>query len=110
MIVIRRSKDLRCAAAGLALMLVVAAAFPAAAEPPAWSGGWIDAFAGRLGGWWAAAWGGETTGSPSVGAASEAAPRLDPNGVQQQPDGSEGLTTTEPPDEGDAAPRLDPDG
>lgn len=109
---VMRSKDLRRAAAGLALALAVAAAVPAAAEPPAWSGGWIEAFAGRLGGWWAAALGGETAGPPSASAASEASPNLDPDGVQQQPDGysgSQGLAA-EPTDEGDAAPNLDPDG
>jgi hypothetical protein len=104
-----RSSDLRRGAACLALVLAIATAAPAAAATPAWSGGWIDAVAGRLGAWWAAAWTGEPPLS-SARAANEAAPRLDPNGVQQPPSDPGTLMSTEPTDDGEAAPRLDPNG
>lgn len=105
----RSRKHLRRGAAGLALALAIATAAPAAAATPAWSGGWMDAVAGRLGAWWAAAWSGEAAVS-SARAATEAAPRLDPDGVQQPPDDPGTLMSTEPTDDGEASPRLDPNG
>jgi hypothetical protein len=106
----RRSNYHRRAAAGLALALAFAAAVPAAAEPPGWSGVWFDALAGHLSSWWATTWGGEMAIASSATAASEASPNFDPDGVQPQPDGSQNFTSTEPTDEGDASPNIDPNG
>lgn len=95
----------RVLAATLALTLGAAGA---AAAAPAWSGGWplgLDA----LGRWWAALTG---DGSPA-GAASEAAPNIDPDGVSaapQEPDASSTAAEGEEPGESDALPRIDPNG
>lgn len=104
----RSREHLRRGAAGLALVLAIATAAPAAAATPAWSGGWIDAVAGRLGAWWAA-WSGEAPLS-SARAKNGAAPNIDPNGVQQPPIDPGILMSTEPTDDGEAAPNIDPDG
>lgn len=106
----RRSKHHRRAAAGLALAFAFAAAVPAAAGPSGRSGGWFGALAVHLDSWWQTTWGGEMAISSSARAASEAAPNIDPDGVQPPPDGSLNFTSTEPTDEGEASPNIDPDG
>lgn len=108
------SKHLRRAGLILAVTLAVSAAVPVAAEPPVWSGGWLDAVAGRFAAWWPAAWGGGSAIAGSVAAASESPPPVDPNDAQPEPDGSsvggDAPVSAQPHAEGEAAPRLDPDG
>jgi ABC-type sugar transport system substrate-binding protein len=108
--VLKRTKQLRLKAMGLALALALAAAGPAVAEPAAWTGGWLTSGVDQLGRWWTAVWGAVPG---SVRAASEVSTNLDPDGVAQQPeapDGSSLESGEEPGGESEVWPNLDPNG
>lgn len=79
----------------VAAVLTLAIGGAAAAEQPAGSGYWFEQGVARIGTWWSTLW-------ISVGAASEAAPEIDPDGVQAAPEID--------PDGLQAAPEIDPNG
>ena len=108
----KQTKQLRRSLAALVLALaVLATAVPAGAQPQAWDGGWLSGGIAQVANWWTALWNG-TAGR--AGAASEALPRLDPNGDDEpldSPNDSMSSTETENPGGGtEAAPHIDPNG
>lgn len=107
---LKRTKQLRLKAMGLALALALAAAGPAVAEPAAWIGGWLTSGVEQLGRWWTAVRGAVPG---SVRAASEVWPNLDPKGVAQQPEAPDGGSLEsgeEPGGENEVLPNIDPNG
>jgi hypothetical protein len=95
----------------LAALLATAAA-PAASAMPASPLGMLDGFGQVLASWWAALTG-DAGGRHGAVAASEVAPRLDPDGNEVapsiDPNGNEVAPSLDP-DGNEVAPRLDPNG
>lgn len=100
-------------AGALILALLLAGLAPAAsAEAPLSPAGWFGSLGHSVASWWTVLTEGKE-GHRSLGAASEVAPSLDPDGPQVSPsldpDGDE-MSPSSDSDDNEVAPSIDPNG